>query len=253
MPSTADSLVSLLGETRAALAGHLRSRGSATTGELAGALGISEVATRKHLKALGEDDLVVGTQVADGPGRPATHWSLSPRGRRLWPDRGGDVADELLEFLEAEHGRSGLQAFLRWRLERQAEALAGAIDADRVEDKIVQLAAALDDAGFAASVASAGDRFELTQQQCALGDLPQAHPELCAYEAAAFSRVLGREVQVSRQSTIASGADSCVCCVSVKPDPGLLTSERKNLPLAPTGLPGTTDVKTTTDHTLPGA
>ncbi len=238
MPTTAASLVSLLGETRAALAQHLRRGGQATTGELAAALGISDVATRKHLKAMADDDLVVGTQVADGPGRPATHWSLTPRGRRLWPDRGGDVADELLEFLEEEHGRAGLQAFLRWRLERQADALAAAVDGEDVDARVRQLADALDEAGFAASVAAAGDRFELTQQHCALGDLPQAHPELCAYEAAAFKRVLGREVQVSRQSTIAGGADACVCCVTVRPDAQVAETERRPLPLAPTGLPG---------------
>lgn len=232
---TTGSLVSLLGQTRAAVADHLRAQGSATTGALASTLGISEVAVRKHLAVLADDDLVVGTKIADGPGRPATHWSLTPRGRRLWPDRTGDVADELLEFLELEHGRAGLQHFLRWRLERQAATLAGAVDAVDVVDRVTQLATALDAAGFSATVAAAGDRFELTQQSCALGDLPNQHPELCAYEAAAFSRVLGREVQVSRQSTIASGADACVCCVSVKapsePD------GRRQLPLAPTGLP----------------
>ncbi len=247
--SQTPSLVSLLGQARSALAEHLRASGSATTGELASVLGISEVATRKHLAVMTDDDLVVGTRVADGPGRPATHWSLTPRGRRLWPDRGGDVADELLEFLEAEHGRAGLQAFLRWRLERQASALAGAVDAEDPTGRIAQLAEALDDAGFAASVQQAGDRFELTQQQCALGDLPQAHPELCAYEAAAFSRVLGREVQVSRQATIAEGASACVCCVSLKDVPDAQT--RRTLPLAPTGLPGTTGASPTTNPSTP--
>lgn len=230
------SLVSLLGQTRAVVAEHLRSEGSATTGQLAAKVGISEVAVRRHLTVLAEDDLVMGTKVVDGPGRPATHWTLTPRGRRLWPDRAGDVADELLEFLEAEHGRSGLQRFLRWRLERQADVLAGSVHATDVVERVQQLAAALDAAGFSATVTTAGDRFELTQQACALGDLPAAHPELCAYEAAAFSRVLGHEVQVSRQSTIASGAEACVCCVSVKP--AAATEGRRQLPLAPTGLPG---------------
>lgn len=234
MPAT-ESLVSLLGQTRASVAEHLQRAGSATAGELAALLGISDVAVRKHLAVLADDDLVVGTQIADGPGRPATHWSLTPRGRRLWPDRAADVADELLEFLEAEHGRSGLQAFLRWRLERQAAALAGSVDAVDARERVRQLADALDNAGFAATTTEAGDRIELTQQSCALGDLPKEHPELCAYEAAAFTRVLGRDVQVSRQTTIAGGADACVCCVTIKtptePD------GRRALPLAPTGLP----------------
>jgi predicted ArsR family transcriptional regulator len=230
-----DSLVSLLGQTRAAVAEHLRAQGTATTGELAATLAMSDVAVRKHLSVLGDDDLVVGTKIADGPGRPATHWALTPRGRRLWPDRAGDVADELLEFLEEEHGRTGLQRYLRWRLERQAAALAGVVDSSDAEERVQQLAAALDAAGFQATVAPAGDRFELTQQACALGDLPSQHPELCAYEAAAFSRVLGREVQVSRQSTIASGASACICCVSIKEPAD--AGARRQLPLALTGVP----------------
>ena len=60
----------------------------------------------------------------------------------------------------------------------------------------------------------AGDRFVLRQDHCAIYDVAKDHPEMCAFEAATFSRVLGRDVSLSRQQTRTEGGTSCVCCVT---------------------------------------
>lgn len=209
-----ESLVSLLGDQRAAIVMELQHRGEAVVADLARHLGISEVATRRHLGVLADEDLVTSREVADGPGRPARRYRLTDRAVRLFPQRAADVADELLRFLEDTQGRDGLRAYLRWRLERQTAELEQQVTADDVGERIEQLAAALSEAGFQATVDVVGDRFVLRQEHCAIYDVAKDHPEMCAFEAATFSKVLGRDVSLSRQQTRTDGGAACVCCVT---------------------------------------
>jgi predicted ArsR family transcriptional regulator len=219
--TTQGSLVGLLGETRAALVEHLHRAGSQPVAELAAHLGISEVATRRHLGVLLEDGLVEEREARASGGRPATCFALTARADRLFPQSYDRLANELLDFLTAEHGRDGLLAFLRWRVDREVDTLARSIEDGPLEQRVAQLAAALTDAGFLADVVQdAGAQrglpsLRLVQHHCVIQGVAREHPEICTYEAAAFSRALGTDVTVSRQETIASGAPSCVCTVSV--------------------------------------
>jgi predicted ArsR family transcriptional regulator len=209
------SLVSLLGEQRAAIVEHLRRDGDATVAELADHLGISQVATRRHLAVLGDEGLVeVRAAESGGRGRPASRYALTDDAARLFPQGYDRLAAEVLDFLTDEHGRDGLRAFLRWRLDREVDGLRDAVTAEDLHARLDQLADALSDAGFQASVTPDGDGFTLVQDHCAIYDVAREHPEVCAYEAATFSQVLGRDVKLSRRETMAGGSKACVCCVT---------------------------------------
>lgn len=214
MPTEATSLLPLLGEQRAAIVERLREHPGQSVGELAAHLGISEVATRRHVSLLEDDGYLVSETVKQERGRPVARYRLSEGARRLYPQRYASVAGDLIQFLTDEHGREGLRAFLRWRLEREASSYTEAIDAEDLEGRLEQLADALSAAGYAASVTEDGDGFVLEQSNCAIYDVARDHPEMCAYEAATFSQVLGREVVLSRRQTIAAGSHACVCSVT---------------------------------------
>ena len=213
------SLVELLGEQRAAVVDHLRREPGATIAELADVLGVSEVATRRHIAILEEREFVAGQTVeADGPGRPATTYRLTDRARALFPQRYAAVASELIEFISSEHGRDGLRDYLRWRLDRETDSYRDVVDADDLGAKLHQLAEALSEAGYDAEVREEDGEYVLEQGHCAIYDVAKHHPEMCAYEAATFSKVLGRDVTLSRRQTIAAGATACVCNVTPKSD-----------------------------------
>lgn len=219
------SLVGLLGETRAALVEHLHAVGPCTVAELAAHLGVSAVATRRHLAVLAEDGLVGDCDPRPTAGRPAACFTLTDRAARLFPASYDRFAREALEYLTATEGRQGLLRFLRWRLDREADALTAEVGEGPLPDRLARLAAALSAAGFAAEVAPGeGDRpaLRLVQRHCAIEDVAREHPEVCAHEAAAFARVLGGDVRLSRRETIAAGAPACVCTVTptgADPDP----------------------------------
>ena len=228
-PAAAVSLVGLLGATRAVLVEHLQAEGARTVAELADHLGISAVATRRHLAVLAEEGLVAACDPRPTAGRPAACFALTERAARLFPASYDRFAREALEYLTATEGRQGLLRFLRWRLDREADALMAAVGDGPLPDRLARLAAALSAAGFAAEVTpGAGERpaLRLVQRHCAIEDVAREHPEVCAHEAAAFARVLGSDVRLSRRETIAGGAVACVCTVvpadggGTGPDPG---------------------------------
>jgi predicted ArsR family transcriptional regulator len=234
------SLVSLLGEMRATIVEDLRRETDRSVAELAELLGISEVATRRHLVVLEDEGLVAARTVNQGRGRPAARYHLTEDARRLFPQGHDRLASEVLDYLADEHGRDGLQSFLRWRMKRQIEGLRGAVTAEDLHGRLEQLAGALSDAGYEASVGPDGEGFTLKQHHCAIEDVAREHPELCAYEAASFSKVLGRDVTVSRRETLASGSRACVCCVK----PRAASRERS--------LPTSADPQTSSTETPSG-
>lgn len=222
-PLDPTTLVGLLGDTRAQVVEALRGT-ALTVAELARDLGLSEVAVRRHLGLLERDGLVQAVTVRrDGPGRPSAQYSLTERARRLYPDGNADLANELLDYLEDSYGRKALLGFLRWRQARQGERYTAALDGDAggLAERTEQLAELLTADGFPSEVnevAAAEGRtvLELRQHHCAIADVAEEHPELCAYEAALFQRLLG--VQVSRRQTIAGGAPACVCSIGPAAD-----------------------------------
>ncbi|TVP67812.1 MAG: ArsR family transcriptional regulator [Nitriliruptor sp.] len=211
--ASARSLVSLLGEQRASIVEHLRRHDEATVAELAELLQISEVAVRRHLAVLAGEDLITSEAVGGARGRPAARYRLTRAAGRLFPHRYDHFATEVLDFLDAHHGRDGLLAFLRWRVDREVDGLRDAVTAEDLHTRLQQLADALSDAGFEASVSEEGESFTLVQDHCAIYDVAKDHPEVCAYEAATFSKVLGGDVQLSRRQTLAGGSAACVCTV----------------------------------------
>lgn len=209
-------LVSLLGEQRAAVVELLHRAGPSTVAEIAAHLGVSDVAARRHLAVLVDEGLIAAGERRQPRGRPAACYELTDRADKLFPQAYDRFANEVLDFLADTQGDEGLTAFLRWRAEREARTLREAVTAEDLHGRLHQLAASLSDAGFAASVTPDGVGFSLVQEHCAIADVAREHPQVCASEAATFSRVLGRSVKVARDATIAEGASACVCRITAR-------------------------------------
>lgn len=209
------SLVGLLGEPRATILRSLKRGGERSAPELAEILAISDVAVRRHIAVLEREGLIAERVVKQERGRPVARYHLTSRGEGLFPQRYRELVNDLLAFLEDELGREGLRAYLRWRQDRETEQYAAMVDGEELHDRLLQLAAALTDAGFEAGVEECEEGYRLTQTHCAIYETARRHPEMCAHEAAMFRRVLG-DVQVSRRETLTKGASACVCTVTAK-------------------------------------
>lgn len=201
------------GRTRDRVVRLLLEGGPATAADLAGELGLSTAAVRRHLDALvargevqGRDRPVRGQR---GRGRPARIFGLTDAGRATFPHTYDDLATAALRHLAAHGGAEAVERFAAERVatleERCREAMADI--ADDPSARAEALADALSREGYAASASAIASGGQLCQHHCPVAHVATEFPQLCEAETKAISRLLGTHVQ--RLATIAHGDGVC--------------------------------------------
>ncbi|MEV1290694.1 transcriptional regulator [Pseudonocardia sp. NPDC049635] len=206
--------------TRAAVARVLMEQGPVTAALVAGELGLTEAAVRRHLDALiadGEAEVRAPARSARprGRGRPAREYLLTDTGRVRFGHGYDDLATSALRFLAETAGEQAVDAFAR----RRVRDLLGA-DMDSVtalaapQDRAEALARVLSARGYAAQTRRGGLGVQLCQHHCPVAHVATEFPELCEAETRAFADLLGTHVQ--RLATIARGDAACTTHVPLE-------------------------------------
>ncbi|MFF3905466.1 helix-turn-helix transcriptional regulator [Streptomyces sp. NPDC001848] len=198
--------------TRNRVARSILDHGPSTVAELAGRLGLTQAAVRRHLDALVADDVVeareqrvYGTRTR---GRPAKVFALTDCGRDAFDQSYDKLAVDALRWIaEHEGGEAAVAAFARARIAAQAGAYREAIEAAAPEQRTEALAKALSADGYAATARSAPVGEQLCQHHCPVAHVAEQFPQLCEAETEVFSQLLGTHVQ--RLATIAHGDGVC--------------------------------------------
>lgn len=212
MPADADR------RTRERVLELVASAGPVSAADLAATLGITPAAVRRHLALLEEDDLVA-VHDAGHPtgmrGRPARRYVTTSAGQGALSGTYADLATQALRYLRDVAGADAVERFAQDRLAELADRYEGRLDADDVEGRAAQLAAALADDGYAASVrpVPGTSAVQLCQGHCPVQHVAEEFPQLCEAEAQVFAKLLGSHVQ--RLSTLATGAHACTTNVPV--------------------------------------
>ncbi|WP_425954126.1 helix-turn-helix transcriptional regulator [Xylanimonas sp. McL0601] len=193
------------------------SDGPVTAADLAVCLGLTSAGVRRHLAQL-EEDGTITVHAAPGiapvrRGRPARSYVVTSGGQSELHDAYSEVAVQALRHLRAAGGEAAVVSFAAQRYDDVVERLAPRINATDPTERAGQLADALSDEGFAASVrpvaaATLVPIAQLCQGHCPVQHVAEEFPELCEAEARAFAELLGTHVQ--RLATIAGGAHACV-------------------------------------------
>ncbi|QAY70703.1 helix-turn-helix transcriptional regulator [Xylanimonas protaetiae] len=193
------------------------SDGPVTAAELAARLGLTSAGVRRHLAQL-EEEAMIAVHATPGlapvkRGRPARAYVVASGGQAELHDAYSDIAVQALRHLRAAGGDAAVAGFATQRYDDVVERLSPLLTATDPAERAVQLAAALSDEGYAASVrpvaaATLVPIAQLCQGHCPVQHVAEEFPELCEAEARAFSELLGTHVQ--RLATIAGGAHACV-------------------------------------------
>mgnify|MGYP001046818313 CR=1 FL=1 len=198
--------------TRNRVARSILDHGPSTVTELAGRLGLTPAAVRRHLDALVADDVVeareqrvYGTRTR---GRPAKVFALTDCGRDAFDQSYDKLAADALRWIaERFGGDEAVVAFARARIAEQADAYRKAVEAAAPEERTEALAKALSADGYAATARSAPVGEQLCQHHCPVAHVAEKFPQLCEAETEIFSQLLGTHVQ--RLATIAHGDGVC--------------------------------------------
>jgi predicted ArsR family transcriptional regulator len=199
-----------LGDTKRTIVDRLK-RADATSGELAGALGMSEAGVRQHLDALAAMGLVTSAPRAPvGRGRPALHWSLTPLAQELFPDRHDDLTVELLAAIRTALGDEGVDKVIEARTDAQRAAYTNAMPKrGSLRTRVESLAAQRTAEGYVAEVVDSEDGVVLVEHHCPICTAATACQGLCSAELEVFREVLGPTVNVERTQHLLSGDRRC--------------------------------------------
>ncbi|WP_406001558.1 helix-turn-helix transcriptional regulator [Streptomyces sp. NBC_00829] len=202
--------------TRNRVARSILDHGPSTVAELAGRLGLTQAAVRRHLDSLVSENVIEPREQrvygARTRGRPAKVFVLTDCGRDAFDQSYDTLAADALRWIErtaggGTAGEAAVAAFARDRIEAQAEAYRKAVDAAPAEERTEALAKALSVDGYAATARSAPVGEQLCQHHCPVAHVAEQYPQLCEAETEVFSRLLGTHVQ--RLATIAHGDGVC--------------------------------------------
>ncbi|MGW0993685.1 helix-turn-helix transcriptional regulator [Streptomyces sp. NPDC002520] len=198
--------------TRNRVVRSILDHGPSTVAELAGRLGLTQAAVRRHLDALAADDVVeareqrvYGTRTR---GRPAKVFALTDCGRDAFDQSYDKLAADAMRWIaEHEGGADAVAAFARARIAAQAGVYREAIGSVGPEERTEALARALSADGYAATARSAPVGEQLCQHHCPVAHVAEQFPQLCEAETEIFAELLGTHVQ--RLATIAHGDGVC--------------------------------------------
>ncbi len=195
---------------------ELKTRGAATTRDLAARTGITRQAAREHLTRLGAARLVEHARAAAGVGRPGHTWSLTGKGHGRFPDTHAQMTVELIEAIRGEFGEAGLARMLARREQATAEKYEQALrGAATLEERVARLVRLRSTEGYMAEASRRDDgTYVIAENHCPICAAAAACQGFCRSELALFARLLA-PAEVERSEHLLAGCRRC--CYLVAP------------------------------------
>ncbi len=194
---------------------QLKTRGPATTRDLAGLLGITRQAMRAHLEKLVSERLVEHATVASGIGRPGRIWSLSASGHNRFPDTHAQMTVELIGAVRSEFGEAGLNRLIQRREQTMAESYAAALSGARsLEERLARLVEIRSAEGYMAEFSRRDHgAYILVENHCPICAAATSCQGFCRSELALFERLLAPN-RVERSEHALAGARRCAYLIA---------------------------------------
>ena len=192
---------------RAAILLELKRGRRVTARELGLELGLSMNAVRHHLKELEAEGLVRYEREQRGVGAPVFVYLLAPAADALFPRRYREALEQLLDYVVAREGRAGAAAALESHFDAMGERLRHELAGAGPAERMAAVVRALSDAGYMAEGQATFCCGTLTEHNCAIREVAERFPEVCAAEQRFLASVLGGTVE--RRSHMLEGCGGC--------------------------------------------
>ncbi|KOR38017.1 MULTISPECIES: iron-sulfur cluster biosynthesis transcriptional regulator SufR [Planktothricoides] len=193
----------------------LRKQGQATAQDLAEQLNISPQAIRRHLKDLEANHLISHELIQERMGRPQYLYQLTEKGRDRFPHRYDEFAVSLLDALAETVGPEQVSLILQKQWERKAIDYRDRLGGGTLEKRVAALVELRKIEGYMAewhpveqNGTSKGDRFLITEHNCAISNVAESFPRVCDHELEMFASVLP-DCVVERTFWMINGEHRC--------------------------------------------
>ena len=179
-----------------------------TAKELAAHFQLTANALRRHLKSLEDDELVAYRREVRGVGAPVFAYSLTEAGQALFPQGYAPVLTAVLEAVRETQGPEGVVAVLRRHWARLADDATGRLAELPLAERAQLVAELRTSQGYMAEAEASGPaEATIREHHCAIRDVAEQFPEICAAEQELLERLLG--VPVERTGHILGGCSAC--------------------------------------------
>ena len=176
----------------------LQRKGSATIKEIEELLGVTTTAVRQHLTTLQAEGYIERRPVHSGVGRPHHAYFTTSKVQELFACHCDDLALTLLEEVFHLEGESRATELLDRVGTRLAGKYASSVRSTLLQDRVGELAEALNGNGVLADALTANEEIVLRTYNCPFHELAQEHREICEMDRGMLEKVLGTDVSLSQ-------------------------------------------------------
>ncbi len=162
-----------------------------TVNELAEVLGLTDIAVRAALTALGRDDLVRQSGSRPGRRKPNVIYDLAPKAKQLFPKVYGVLLGHLLDVLKERLSSRKLEEVARTVGHRMAPIYRPAVQASQSQDRTEQAIALLRELGGFCEKHEGDGQVVLRCFECPFAEAVVGHPEVCLLVETVLTDVLG--------------------------------------------------------------
>ncbi len=204
--------------TKQDILSFLLRQGQGKAQDLAEVLKISPQATRRHLKDLQTDGLIVFHSIANGMGRPQHVYQLSPKGREQFPNQYDEFVISFLDTLVNNLGYDQASSILQKHWQRKSLTYRQQLGDGSLPERVAKLVELRRREGYMAEFHSVDEplqSFILTEHNCAIAQVANSFPTVCGHELEMFATALG-DCQVERTHSIVAGEHLCGYLISPK-------------------------------------
>ncbi len=186
----------------------LKEQGGMSADELAGQLGITSVAVRRHLMNLERDRLVDHEEIQRGVGRPNYIYRLTDAAASLFPNNYDQLASYVLDAIEGLFGREAVDRIFEQRRKEQTRSYRSQVDGTTLTDRLEQWAQLREAEGYMPVWEAHEDgTFQLRQYHCPILHVAAECQAACTQELAMYVHLL--DAEVVRQTHQAKGDTTC--------------------------------------------
>lgn len=191
---------------RGALLVELKKAPGLSARDLAARLALSLNAVRHHLKELAADGVVEYERVHHGVGAPGFAYRLTAAGELLFPRRYGEALVQLLEAVEARDGREAAVALLEAHVQALGRRLHEEAATLPPQERMAAVVRVRSEQGYMAEGQATHCCGTLTEHNCAMREVAERYPELCAAEIRVLGEALGGTIERRRHQLGGCGA-----------------------------------------------
>ncbi|MGC8779270.1 MAG: helix-turn-helix transcriptional regulator [Anaerolineae bacterium] len=174
----------------------LQRRGASTVKELEDALGVTATAVRQQVAGLLADGYIEAQIERAGRGRPRHVYSLTPKGRALFPHHYDEFTNSLLHEILITEGPEKVRTLLARLGRRMAEQYERELAGLEPGERAARLAELLNAKGILAEVRFESDAIVVHEYTCPYYELARENRAICDMEEAMLAQAVRQPVEL---------------------------------------------------------